>query len=179
LRFQIDPTPGEAQRGCAAIARAVLPPSRGNAVLLGLYAAVVIAAFVLTPATRPQTIVIGVGAVLATAFALQAEGRSRLRRLRAADPHAQETHFVELGPDGVRAWCAHVDARYPWPEFSTVTENAEFYLLARPSGSGVAIPKRLLDAARETELREGLRVWAPDGGAALGLTAAPPKAPAA
>ena len=98
MRFQIDPTPDEAQRGCAAIARAVLPPSRGNAVLLGLYAAVV-----LTPTTRPQTIVIGVGAVLATAFALQAEGRSRLRRLRAADPHAQETHFVELGPGAVNS----------------------------------------------------------------------------
>ena len=152
LRFQIDPQPGESLRACTAIARAVLPATRGNAIVLGLYALVGIASYVFTPTTRAATFIIGLGAVLGTVFALQAEGRSRLRRLQASDPHARETHFVELTPDGLHAWCAHVDARYPWQDFSKVTENGEFYLFARQNGTGSAIPKRLLDPVTEPAL---------------------------
>jgi hypothetical protein len=55
LRFEIDPRPDESQRACTAIAQAVLPPSRGNALMIGLYAAVGLAAYLLTPSTRPIT----------------------------------------------------------------------------------------------------------------------------
>ena len=167
MRFEIAPTPGESARACAAIARAALPPSRASVIMIALCGAVIAAAALLTPATLARTGLVGVGAVLATATVLQAEGRSRLRRVQNADPHALETHYVELAPEGVRAWCGHVDARYPWREFARVDEDNEFYLLVRLSGSGVAVPKRLLDSAKETELRERLRAWSPDGGAGL------------
>ncbi len=169
MRFQIDPQPGESMRACAAIAQAALPRSRGNLIVLGLYVAVGIAAFVFTPTTTPATLAIGMGAVLGTVFALQFEGRSRLHWLRAAAPHSLETHFVELTADGVHAWCAHVDARYPWPDFTKVTENGEFYLFIRANGSGSAIPKRLLDPTTDAALREAIREWAPDRGSELAL----------
>lgn len=167
MRFQIEPTPDEAQRACSAIVQASLPRSRGGAILLVLYAAVILAAYVLTPATRPMTMVIGITAALATATALQLEGRSRLRRLQASDPHARETHFIELSPEGVHTWCAHVDARYSWCDFTGVTENQEFYLFVRASGAGSAIPKRLLDDAQDAELRGRIREWAADHGVSL------------
>ena len=152
--------------------QAALPPSRGNAIVLGLYVLSVIAAWVITPATRLATAVIAIGAVAFTTIALQAEGRRRVRQLQIDDPHARETHFVELDAAGVRTWCAHVDAKYPWADFTKVAETKEFYLLVRPSGNGVAIPKRLLNEATARELRDRLREWAPDRGIALGREAA-------
>jgi hypothetical protein len=169
LRFQIEPAPGETQRACAAIARAVLPASRASAILIAIYAAIIAAAWFLTPATRAVTVIIGVTSVLATVSALQADGRSRVRRLSLGDPHSRETHYVELGPEGVHTWCAHLDARYPWSDFIKVSETPEFYLFIRPSGNGAAIPKRLLDDVRASELRQQIRAWAPDLGAALSL----------
>lgn len=161
MRFEIDPQPGESLRACTAIARTALPTARGNAIVLAMYVLVGVASFVFTPATTLTTFMIGVGAVLGTVTALQLEGKSRLRRLRASDPHALETHFVELTPEGVRTWCAHVDARYPWQDFSKVAENAEFYLFVRPNGSGSAVPKRLVDPATAAALRERIREWGP------------------
>ena len=167
MRFQIDPRPGESQRACGAIARVVMPPSRATLIVLGLYVVVGVAAYVLTPATRFATLAIGVAAVIGTAYALQAEGRGRLARLQADDPHALETHFVELGPEGVHAWCSHIDARYPWRDFTRIAEDREFYLFARPNGTGAAIPKRLLDATMDQALRERIREWAPERGSSL------------
>ena len=167
LRFEIEPLPGESDRACAMLLDASLPPSRGTYVVLALYGAVIFAAFLLTPDTTAATTVIGVAAVLATAKTLEAEGRSRVRRLRARDPHAAETHYVELTPEIVRTWCAHVDARYPWSEVTRVVENREFYLVARAAGGGAAIPKRLLDADRDAELRQRIREWSPDRGTHL------------
>jgi hypothetical protein len=131
-----------------------------------MYVAVGVAAYYLTPATGWATFLIGLVAVAATALLLQAEGRSRVRRLQSDDPHARETHFIELNPNGFRAWCSHVDARYPWKDFAKVTENGEFYLFLR-AGNGSAIPKRILDESTEAELRHRIRAWAPDGGAGL------------
>ena len=167
LRFQIDPQPGESARACAAIARTVVSQSRGNLLLLGLYAAVALASYVFTPATRLTTFIIGIAAILATVSGLQALGRSNARRLRGADAHATETHFVEISAAGVRTWCSHIDARYPWVDFAKAAENSEFYLLVRPNGAGAAIPKRLLNEAGEAQLRERLREWSPDRGANL------------
>jgi GNAT superfamily N-acetyltransferase len=135
--------------------------------VIGLYAGVALAAYFLTPSTRLTTFLIGLVAVLATMTALRLDGRSQMRRLQEGDPHSLETHFVELDPEGIRTWCAHVDARYPWREFTKTTENNEFYLFVRPSGTGAAIPKRLLDDATESALRVHIREWAPDRGAGL------------
>ncbi len=178
LRFQIDPARGETLRACSAIVRASLPPSRANGLVGLVYAAVILAAYFLTPATRATTIVIGVGAALATVAVLQAEGRSRLRLLQENDPHARETHFVELGDEGVHTWCAHLDARYPWAEMTKIAEDKEFVLFVRGSGSGAAIPKRLLDGSRDAELRRRVAGWAPGLGAALGATHVEPDLPA-
>jgi hypothetical protein len=114
-----------------------------------------------------MTMGIGIAAVIATVTALQAEGRSRIRRLQTEDPHARETHYVELSPEGVRAWCAHVDARYAWADFAKVVENNEFYLFVRAGGTGTAIPKRLLDGEGDAELRRWIKEWAIDHGASL------------
>lgn len=160
LRFRIDPQPGETRRACAAIVRASLPPRRGNGLMIGLYAVIIAIAFVFTPSTKPQTILVGIGAVLATAWLLQWDGARRIRQLQSADPHERETHFVELSPSGVRAWCAHVDARYPWDDYRAVTRDGEFYLLLRAGGNGTAIPKRLLDADAEREVEARLAEWA-------------------
>ena len=167
LRYEINPLPGETQRACTAIAQVGLPRSRGTAIVLALYAGVILAAYFLTPTSRPMTVMIGIVAVLGTAMALQWDTRWRLRRLQADDPHSLETHFVEVGPEGLRTWCAHVDARYTWSDFSKVVDTAEFFLFVRASGSGAAIPKRLLDPARESDLRSRIREWAPDKGAFL------------
>jgi hypothetical protein len=167
LRFQIDPQPGESARACSAIARTIIPAGRGNLLLFGLYGAVGVAAYVLTPATRLTTFLIGLGGVMGSVYGLQAVGRANLRRLQLTDPHSTETHFVEVSADGVHTWCSHVDARYPWADFAKVTENNEFYMLARPNGTGAAIPKRLLDDAADAQLRDCLRGWSPDRGANL------------
>src|SRR5215212_7832629 len=142
LRFQIDPQAGESARACTAIARSAVSMTRGNLLMLGLYAAVGLASYFLTPATRLTTFIIGIGAAMGMTYGLQAQGRSRLRRLLASDPHSAETHFVEISDGGLRAWCAHVDARYPWADFTKVVENDEFYMFVRPNGTGSAIPKR-------------------------------------
>ena len=137
-----------------------------------LYALIVVAAFVLPP-SRPLTIIIGVGAVLATEVLLRIEAQSRVRGVQASDPHAAEPHFIELGADGLRAWCAHVDTRYTWDGTTGIRESPEFYLFLRGSGVGLAIPKRLLDAERDAELRRSLRDWAPGFAADLEERGAP------
>jgi len=162
LRFQIEPTPDETQRACAAILRASLPPSRANALMIALYAAIIAAAWIFTPATRASAVVIGVGAALATMSLLQAESRRRVRHLRENDPHARETHYVELDPVGIHTWCAHIDAKYPWRDFSKACETTEFFLFVRPSGAGAAVPKRLLLNGQDVELRDRIREWAPE-----------------
>jgi hypothetical protein len=135
--------------------------------LLTVYGAVGVAGYFLTPATRLMTIAIGIGAVMASLTLLRAENRWRVRRLSTDDPHALETHFIELSPEGVRAWCTHLDARYPWAEFVTVGETAEFYVFARGSGTGSVIPKRILDDATDAALRTRICEWAPDRGTGL------------
>ena len=161
LQFRIDPQPGETWRACIAIAQATLPPSRRSAIMIGLYVVIIVLAFVIAPSTRPQTIVIGVGAVLATEILLRREAVGRVRRTQTQDPHALETHYIELSATGVRTWCEHVDARYPWAEYRSVTKNPEFFLLLRAGGNGTAIPKRLLDDERSLELETRLAEWIP------------------
>lgn len=167
LRFQIDPQPGESARACSAIARSVLPTKRGNTFLIGLYAAVALASYYLTPATRLTTFMIGMFGVLGAVYGLQAVGRANLRGLQGADSHSTETHFVEVSPEGVHTWCSHIDARYRWADFTKAVENGEFYMFVRPNGSGAAIPKRVLDTAAEAQLRHCLGEWSPDRGANL------------
>lgn len=167
MRFQIEPTPDENQRACTAIVAAALPPSRANLIAMVLYAAVVGAAYVFTPQTVLPTALIGIAAAVATGIALQAEGQWRFRRLQANDPHSQETHYVELSSEGLHTWCGHADVRYPWRDIAKVTENREFYLFVGRSGSGSAIPKRLLDDTAEIELRQSIRQWAPDAAMSL------------
>jgi hypothetical protein len=167
MRFQVEPTHNETQRACAAIVQEALPKSRIDLLLISLYAIIVAAAYFLAPGSRAITIVIGMFAAVATNYLLAAEGRRRVAALQGNDPHSMETHFVELDPSGLHTWCAHIDARFAWSEFSKITTNAEFYLFIRPSGSGASIPKRILEATTERELRARIREWAPAGSIAL------------
>jgi hypothetical protein len=167
IRFRIKPFMGEGVRGCTAVARAALGTGHANAILLAIVAAVAALAYLVTPATVARTTIIAVWAVIGTLYALQMDSRARLRRAQSRDPHALEEYSVEIGPDVVRTWCAHIDARYRWQEFTQVSENAEFYLFVRPSGSGIALPKRVLDDAGDDLLRARIREWSPDRGAGL------------
>ena len=161
LRLQIDPLDGEMQRACAAITRASLPPTWLHALGVVLYIAIAAAAYVFTPDTATRTIPIGLGAVVLTVLMLQWDTRRRFRHIQQRDPHARETHYVELSPDGLRTWCDHIDARYPWAEFTRLLVTKEFYLFVRPSGLGSAVPRRLLDHARDVSLRSRVIEWAP------------------
>lgn len=164
LQFRITPLAEEGMRGCTAVARAALGTGHANAIAMAIFLTVAALAFVVTPATPARTTLIAVWAVIGTLYALQMDSRARLRRVQSRDPHALEEYSVEIGPDVVRTWCAHIDARYPWREFTQVSENAEFYLFVRPSGSGIAFPKRVLATSccgRESVSgrRIAARVW--------------------
>jgi hypothetical protein len=161
VRFEIDSNPAEAQRACAAIARAMFPPTRFVISLLVLYACVWAASMYFTPATRTATAIIAIASIVAAVLLLQFDLQSRGRSAQARDPHAHETHYVELSADGVRTWCAHVDARLPWADFSRVLDTPEFLLFARPSGVGVAVPKRLIKAEEIETLLAQTQTWAP------------------
>ena len=158
VRFEIHPIPGESFRGCQALAIESLPPDRSGVISFGVCFAVVMAAYLLTPSTAGVTTLIATGAIIAFILGSRAHAKGRVAQLRAADKHALETHFVELDETGARTWCNHVDARFPWCDFTRATENAEFVLLIRPGGSGIAIPKRVVGTGA-AELRERLSVW--------------------
>jgi len=158
MRFEILPIHGESFRGCQALVRESLPPDRSGVISFGVCFAVVIAAYLLTPSTAGVTTLIATGAIIAFMFGSQAHAKGRVAQLRAADKHSLETHFVELDETGARTWCNHVDARFPWCDFTRATENAEFFLLIRPGGGGIAIPKRVVGTGA-AELRERLAAW--------------------
>ena len=157
-RFEVRPLPGESLRGCQALMRESLPPDRSNVISFGVCFAVAIAAYLLTPSTAAVTTLIAAGGILALIVGSQAHAKARLARLRAADKHSLETHFIELDDSGARTRCSHVDARFPWCDFTRVIEHPEFFLLIRPGGTGIAIPKRVVGTGA-TELRERLSAW--------------------
>jgi hypothetical protein len=163
VRFQIDPTPTENWRAATALAQAALPGSRLQLFLAALYLALGAVAYLIPP-TRLTTFLVGIGTIFVSLALVHYEGTNRYRQLALADPHATETHVVELTPEGIRCSCAHAETRYPWADFARVTENDEFYLFVRPSGTGCAIPKRLVNGATDDALRIFIRRWSPDGG---------------
>ena len=168
LRFEIAPAPGESARGCGALLVSAIAKARarGTFLFVGLCALVGLLAAVVPP-SRASSFLVGLIAVYASIYGVRALGRRNLRALQETDPHALETYFVEIGPLDVYAGCAHVNARYAWEEFTKVTESTEFYLFVRKNGGGVALPKRILDASKEQELRDRIREWAPDRGSGL------------
>ena len=166
LRFDISPVPGEGARVCSALVGSAVPKGRGTLFFFSLCFAVALLAFLLPPSTA-SAFLIGMIGVYGSFFGLQALGRANLRTLQEKDPHALETYSVEIGPHDVYTGCAHVNARYPWHEFLTVTENSEFYLFVRRNGGGAALPKRILDHSQDQLLRNRIREWAPDRGANL------------
>jgi len=158
--------PGESARSCVALVGRAVSKTRGTLFFFGVCGGVVILSLLLPP-SRASTFLVGFAAVYVSIFGLQAVGRANIREIQGKDPHTQETYVVEIGPLDVYTGCAHVSARYPWKEFSKVFENNEFYLFLRSNGGGAAIPKRVLDAAAEQELRNRICEWSPDGGAGL------------
>jgi hypothetical protein len=158
MRFEILPIPGESFRGCQALVRESLPADRSGVISFAVCFAVSIAAYLLTPSTAGVTTVIAAGAIIVFMFGSQANAKGRVAQLRAADKHSLEKYFIELDDTGARTWCNHVDARFPWCDFTRTTENAEFFLLIRPGGSGIAIPKRVVGTGA-AELRERLSAW--------------------
>jgi YcxB-like protein len=165
LRFEIAPLPGESTRSCVALIGRV-SKSRGAWFLFGLYAGVGLLSYLLPP-SRLASSLVGFVAVFASIYGLQAVGRANIRAIQSTDPHSLETYVVEVGPHDVFTGCAHVNARYPWKEFSKVFENDEFYLFLRSTGGGAAIPKRILDGEAEQQLRNRISEWSPDRGAGL------------
>jgi hypothetical protein len=171
LRFQIDPLPRETFRGCQAIVAASLPPNRSVLIVIAVYALIGAAAAMVTPSTAPATIIIAIGGLLVLVYGSQAYSRRRTSTLIDADPHALETHFIELDTDGIHCWCKHMDSRFSWADVTKVKESRDFYLFLRPGGNGVAIPRRVLDADLESQLQSRIKEWSPDKGAHLANTA--------
>jgi hypothetical protein len=164
MRFKIQPTPDETQRACAAIASTSFPPSRLGMVSNVIFAVVGLSGYLLIGSiwAIAITILLTSAGVLAVTLAMQAEARWSSRRAQESDPHADEPYEIEVGPNGIRVWCAHVDSHYTWDGITRVSETPEFYLfLSGPSG-GPFIPKRLLDAKSNEELRKGIREWSPE-----------------
>ena len=167
MRFRVQPTPDETQRACAATVSASLPPSRANLIMLANFALAGVAAFLFARSTWVTTFLLILACILTLSSVLQAEARWRIGLAQAGDPHADEPYEIEVGPEGIRTWCAHVDMRYTWDGITQVIETPEFYLFLRGSGGGPSIPKRLLDAASNDELRKSISEWAPDRGVSL------------
>jgi hypothetical protein len=168
LRFEIAPVPGESARACTALIASAVSKMRSRAtwLLIGVGAAIGVLSILLPP-SHAVSFLVGLVGVYGSVFGMQALARANARMLRASDPHDLETYSVEVGPQDIFTGCAHVSARYPWQEFTTVTESTEFYLFVRSGGAGVAIPKRILDPSREQALRACIQEWAPDRGAGL------------
>jgi hypothetical protein len=169
MRFRVQPTVDETQQACAAIASASFPPSRVGMIIYVTFAVIGLAAFLLIRSIGAIaiTILLTSAGVLAVTLAIQTEARWLSRRAQESDPHAEEPYEIEVAPEGIRTWCAHVDARYTWDGITRVIETPEFYLFLRGSMGGPFIPKRLLDAASNEELRNGIREWSPDRGSHL------------
>ena len=176
MHFRVQPLPDEIQRACAAIASAGQLQSRVGLILLAIYALIAAAAFLLARPTWPTTFMIAAVGIMAVHNAVQAESRRLGRRAQESDPHADETYEIEVGPEGIRVWCAHIDARYMWDGITRVVETPEFYLFLRGPWGGPSIPKRLLDAEGSEALRNRIREWSPDGGASLSGTVPPTSA---
>ena len=161
MRLEVNPLEGESQRGCSALLEASLPTSWSAVYFLAMYVAIAITAYFVAPSAVFATVLISIAAVFATIYILRWDWRFRTRRLQGKDPHLLETHYIELNPDGIRSWCAHVDARYPWAEYVKTVDTPEFLLLLQAGGGGNAIPKRLLNTQAEAELHQRLAEWAP------------------
>lgn len=162
MRFDIDPKPDEFRRANTAMVRAIMPPEQAaNFGVIGLYLAVILAGTFLVTATAGRTIVIGLAAISGALSIQQWDVNRRIKKSLALDPHVDERYSIEITDAGVRNWCAHIDARYGWSDFSRILLTPEFLLFVRPSGAGATLPLRVTDSATTTALLEQIAGWAP------------------
>jgi hypothetical protein len=164
LELRINPTAGEEQSGCQALAAATLPPSRAGWITAGIYFVVGLAAVLLTPSTAAATVLLAVGGLVAAMTALQIEGRWRMRSALAADPHVDEHYTVEVGEAGLRTYCDHVDTSITWSGITRVVETPEFFIFVRGASGGAVVPKRVVTPADDQVIRSMIRNWSPDQG---------------
>ena len=173
MHLQIQPTADETQRACEAISAASLPPSRAGVITAVVFAIISATAFLLAPSTWLVAVVLAFAGLIILFVALQAESRWRLRRAQTDDPHANEAYEIEVGPEGIRVWCAHVDYRFMWNGITSVVETPEFYLFLRGPQGGPHVPKRVLDIEGRAELQKIIREHSPDRGMSLKNSPAP------
>jgi hypothetical protein len=176
MLVRIESDPAEAIRSCQAAAAAAWPRSYAFWVLFAIYCVLGYLVGRLVPEGGVTALLLVVGGLAVAMFAVHAEGRWRMLRGLQADPHIAEPHHAEITPDGLHLWCAHVDSRFTWDGLTAVRETAEFYVFVRGTSGGPVVPKRVLTAADEAELRALVREWSPDRGAGLGADA--PREPA-
>jgi YcxB-like protein len=179
MRLRVLPTPDETSRGGDAYASAGVPPSRVNLFTLVVLILVSAVAFLIARPTWLVTICLSVMSIQAVFLIFRMEARRQTQHAFATDPHADEPYEIEIDPEGVRVWCAHVDTRYRWDGITRVVETPEFYLFLRGASGGTWVPKRLLDSSGDEELRKMIREWSPDRGASLTAAGAQPGVPAA
>lgn len=167
MHLRVQPTPEETARGSDAFASASLPPSRIGLFTLALVILVSAVAFLIARPTWLVTICLSVLSIQAMFLVFRMEARRQIRQASAADPHADEPYEIEIDPEGIRIWCAHVDTRYKWNGITSVAETPEFYLFLRGASGGTFLPRRLLDPPDDKELRKMICDWSPDRGASL------------
>lgn len=150
-----------------ALGTATLPPSRAGWVMGAVYVGVAVGAVVLAPSTLPVTLLLACGGMVVGMSAIQLDVRSRLRRALDEDPHREEAYTVEVGEEGIRTYCDHVDTRITWSGITRVVAMRDCYVFVRGATGGATVPRRTLSAADDERLREMVRQWSPDGGAGL------------
>src|SRR5262245_56911928 len=103
MHFRIQPTVDERERACAAVASAIIPP--GSNVVRMAFLVLGGVGGLLLPLWPPAgiTLLLTTAGIVGLQFIMQGEARSRMRRARAGDPHANEPFEIEVGPDGIRS----------------------------------------------------------------------------
>jgi YcxB-like protein len=167
MHLRVQPIRDETSRACATFASASLPRSRFGLFTLAVLALICALAFLIARPTWIVTFCLAVVGIQAVLLVFQWEARRQSSHALAADPHADEPYEMEIGQEGLRVWCAHVDTRYEWDGITRVVETPEFYLFLRGSSGGTWVAKRMLDSARNDELRQVICERSPDRGASL------------
>jgi len=146
--------------------------------MLAILALVCAMAFLIARPTWLMTVCLSVVGIEAMLLLSKWEARRQMNQALASNPHADEPYEIEIGPEGVHVWCAHVDTRYKWDGITRVVETPEFYLFLRAASGGTWVVKRMLDTASNEELRQVISEWSPDRGASLIAAGVHPSAPA-
>jgi len=151
----------------AALTARHVRQERTQLILLAIFALTLLLAYFVVPT---HWALVGLLSYLSTlsAFAIvRFDYQRRTGSMFDGNPHFNEIHEIELTPDRLVSRCSHVASEYAWSGIECVTETSEFYVLSNGPAAGLTVPKRALTDDTDRELRDIVRLAAPDRGANL------------